>query len=162
MPANAKSGLTAPTNAPLTEEQATVLHLKQVGLQTMDTPQVQALTKDLRFREGLVILIDVRRDDHYDEGHIPGAYHFDFDYHIDQVPQVVPACQNAQQIVVYCNGGKCDTSETAALFLRDTIKIPADKLYVYTGGITDWEAKGLPVETGAQNSGKLKDSAHAH
>jgi rhodanese-related sulfurtransferase len=146
---------------PLTEEEITVAHLKGRGLQTMDTPQVQALTKDARFRDGSVILIDVRTDEHYEEGHIPGAYHFDFEYHLDQVAQIVPTCQTAQQVIVYCNGGKCDTSESAALFLRDSINIPAQKLYVYTGGIKDWEAKGLPIETGPQNSGKLKDSTHA-
>jgi rhodanese-related sulfurtransferase len=150
-----------PSIPALSEEELTVAHLKEKGLQTMDTRQVQALTKDARFREGSVILIDVRSETHYQEGHIPGASNFDFYYHMDQIAQVAPACQSAQQVVVYCNGGKCDTSESAALFLRDTIKIPGEKLYVYTGGIADWEAKGLAIETGAQNSGKLKDSTYA-
>jgi rhodanese-related sulfurtransferase len=145
----------------LTEEQHTIAHLQQEGLQTMDTPKVEALSRDVRFQQQQVILIDVRDDNHYDEGHIPGAFHFDFYYHKEQIAQVVPVCQSAQQVIVYCNGGKCDTSEAAALFLRDEVKIPAEKLYVYVGGMADWEARGLPVETGSQNSGKLKDPAHA-
>ena len=163
-PADPKAGLvTKPgASAAPSEEAATAAHLHEKGLQTMDTPQVQALSHDTRFREGSVIFLDVRSDDHYEEGHIPGAYNYDFYYRRDQqVGQVAPLCQNAQQIIVYCNGGKCDTSESAALFLRDDIKIPAEKLYVYTGGITDWEARGLPVEIGVQNSGKLKDAAYA-
>jgi rhodanese-related sulfurtransferase len=160
-PTNPKPRSIQASNAVPIEEDLTVAHLKEKGLQTMDTPQVQTLTKDVRCREGSVILIDVRSETHYQEGHIPGASNFDFYYHLDQVAQVVPACQTAQQVIVYCNGGKCDTSEAAALFLRDTINIPGQKLYVYTGGIADWEAKGLPVEIGPQNSGKLKDSAHA-
>jgi rhodanese-related sulfurtransferase len=152
----------AASTTTLTEEQATALHLKEKGLQTMDTRQVQALTKDIRYREGSVILIDVRNIPHYEEGHIPGAYNYDFYYHRDdQVGQIVPTCQNAQQIIVYCNGGKCDASEEASLFLRDSINIPGQKLYVYTGGFADWEARGLPIETGPQNSGKLKDATHA-
>src|SRR5689334_17016955 len=62
-PANPKADLIPA----LTEEEITAAHLKAKGLQTMDTPQVQALTKDIRFREGSVILIDVRRDEHYEE-----------------------------------------------------------------------------------------------
>jgi rhodanese-related sulfurtransferase len=160
-PSNSTGSSTNKSAPAASEEELTVAHLKQEGLQTMDTPQVQALSKDIRFRQQQVILIDVRSDDHYEEGHIPGAFHFDFYYHKEQIAQVVPLCQSAQQVIVYCNGGKCDTSEAAALFLRDDVKLPTEKLYVYVGGMADWEARGLPVVVGSQNSGKLKDSAHA-
>ena len=66
----------------------------------------------------------------------------------------MPVCRKAEQIVVYCNGGDCDDSETAALLLRD-MGIPNQKLFVYGGGIAEWKANGLPVETGARNSGIL-------
>jgi 3-mercaptopyruvate sulfurtransferase SseA len=72
--------------------------------------------------------------------------------------QVIAACQPAQEIIVYCGGGKCDLSENAALMLRDNAGIPAAKLFVYTGGMTEWKDKSFPVETGDQNSGKLLNS----
>ena len=68
---------------------------------------------------------------------------------------VLPVCQKAEQIVVYCNGGDCDDSETAALLLRD-VGIPNQKLFVYGGGMAEWITNSLPVETGARNSGNLR------
>ena len=56
--------------------------------------------------------------------------------------------------MVYCNGGDCDDSESAAILLRN-VGIPNLKLFVYVGGIKQWMANGLPVETGARNSGNL-------
>ena len=64
-----------------------------------------------------------------------------------------PAGQAALHVVVYCNGGHCDDSERAAIFLRD-LGIPKDRLYVYGGGISEWRHH-WPVETGEQHSGKL-------
>ena len=67
---------------------------------------------------------------------------------------MLPVCQAAEQIVVYCNGGDCDDSETAAILLRD-VGIANRKLFIYGGGITEWTTNRLPVEIGARNSGNL-------
>jgi hypothetical protein len=57
-------------------------------------------------------------------------------------------------------GGKCDASEQASLMLRDSAGIAGNKLFVYTGGMTEWKEKNLPIETGSRNSGKLMDGSH--
>jgi hypothetical protein len=36
--------------------------------------------------------------------------------------------------------------------------IPAAKLLVYGGGITEWTANGLPIEVGARKSGQLRNA----
>ena len=55
----------------------------------------------------------------------------------------------------YCNGGECDDSLQAAVTLRDSLRLPKEKLFVYGGGITEWAANGLPIELGIRNSGQL-------
>ncbi len=64
--------------------------------------------------------------------------------------------QIAERVVVYCNGGNCEDSELAASLLRDA-GIPAEKLQVYLGGFTEWEAQGMPVEIGVRSSGQLRE-----
>ena len=53
-------------------------------------------------------------------------------------------------------GGECEDSHFAAQMLQEA-GVPADRLAVYTGGISEWEAKRLPIETGARNSGILRN-----
>jgi hypothetical protein len=38
--------------------------------------------------------------------------------------------------------------------LRDA-GVPREALFVYAGGITEWKAGGLPVESGVRGSGQL-------
>jgi rhodanese-related sulfurtransferase len=59
--------------------------------------------------------------------------------------------------VVYCHGGDCDDSESAAILLRD-VGIATRKLFIYTGGIPEWTTNGLPVEIGGRNSGNLRST----
>jgi 3-mercaptopyruvate sulfurtransferase SseA len=68
---------------------------------------------------------------------------------------VLQVCLTAQQIVFYCNGGDCDDSEHAAIYLRDSIHIPKEKVFVYGGGMNEWTTNGLPIELGSRNSGQF-------
>ena len=128
--------------------------MKTNGLQLVDGGQATNLFRDARFKQNIIVFIDARDESHYQEGHIPGAYEFD-PYHPDKYfAAILPICQAAEQIVVYCDGGDCDDSQTAAILLRD-IGIANRKLFVYGGGITEWTNNSLSVELGARNSGKL-------
>ena len=128
--------------------------MKQKGLQLIDGHRAVQLFHDSHLKPGVIAFIDARDEEHYQAGHIPGAYEFD-PYHPEKYfPAVLPVCQAAEQIVVYCNGGDCDDSKTAALLLRD-VGIANQKLFIYGGGITEWTNNHQPVETGARNSGNL-------
>jgi rhodanese-related sulfurtransferase len=107
----------------------------------------------------LIVFVDARDDSRYQEGHVPGAYPFDRYYPENQLPGVLPPCQMAEVIVVYCGGGDCDDSEFAAVALRDA-GIPAERLGVYAGGMTEWVAQGLPVEIGPRGSGNIQGQRH--
>jgi len=131
--------------------------LRDKGLQEVKRSQAEILFHDPGVRDGRIVFVDARDEDHYQEGHIPGAYELD-PYHPEKkLGAVLTVCQAAEKVVVYCTGGDCEDSDTAALLLRDG-GVPGQKLFVYGGGFTEWEAGHLPVETGARNSGILNKS----
>jgi len=149
----------AGTNAlPVDPAQLLAAELQAKGLQLADASRVLQLFHDPRFRQDIVVFIDARDEQHYREGHIPGAYEFDPYRPEKYFDAVLPVCKAAEQIVVYCNGGDCDDSETAAILLRD-IGIANRKLMVYGGGITEWTTNGLPVEIGGRNSGNVRNTS---
>lgn len=152
---NLASNPTGASNNPALE--ATLRRLEQHGLQAIQSNEVVKLFGDPRYEQGLVVFLDARDDQHYQAGHIPGAWQFHH-YRAEQfLPTVLPVCLGAEKIIVYCNGGTCDDSEFAAIMLRD-VGIPRQNLFVYAGGITEWMTNGLPVETGARRSGQLLKS----
>ena len=130
--------------------------LQAKGLQPVDLATVEALFKEPRYAAGLVVFIDARNEFVYQIGHIPGAHVFDHYRPEQHFAAVVTVCAPAEQIVVYCTGGDCEDSEFAAIMLAQA-GIPADRLFIYTGGIDEWTARKLPVETGARGSGVLRE-----
>ena len=129
--------------------------LKNHGLQLADSNLVANLFRDPRYEQELVVFIDSRADREYLAGHVPGAYQLDHYRFEKYLPAVLPVCQTAEQIVIYCNGGDCEDSEFAAITLRDA-GIPATNLLVYAGGLAEWTTNGLPLELGERKSGNFK------
>ncbi len=149
----------AGTNVPaLSPTQLLAARLQAQGFKLVDGRQALQFFRDPRRQQGTIAFVDARDEQHYREGHIPGASEFDPYRPEKYFPAVLPLCQAAEQIVVYCNGGDCDDSESAALTLRD-VGIATNKLCVYGGGFAEWTTNNLPVEIGERNSGKLR-AAH--
>jgi thiosulfate/3-mercaptopyruvate sulfurtransferase len=103
------------------------------------------------------ILWDVRSDEDYKKGHIPGAINFDDpqtqlrdgkneDYlPIPQLERILgeAGLDPAKEIVVY--GAK---ALPAAYFAQQTLSwLGAPRVHVYHGGFDDWKAAGKPVST---------------
>ena len=139
-----------------TAEAATVARLKEKGLLVIERAEVERLFRDPQYEQELIVFIDARDDRHYQEGHIPGAYQFDRYYPEKYFPTVLPACQTATKIVVYCAGGKCEDSEFAALALKDA-GVPPERILVFAAGITEWAANRLPIELDGRRSGRLRE-----
>lgn len=127
------------------------------GFRFIESAEAKQLFEDPRRTQELVVFIDARNDQHYQEAHIPGAYQFDHYYPATHLPIVMPVCQQAEVIVVYCTGGDCEDSEFAAVALHET-GIPADRLAVYGGGITEWQASGMPIEAGPRGSSPMGEA----
>jgi rhodanese-related sulfurtransferase len=128
--------------------------LREHGLGAVSDERMHALFTDVRYAQELVVFVDAREARRFQEGHIPGAYLFDRYRQDEFLPMVLPACQNAETVVVYCNGGDCEDSHFAALALRDA-GVPVERLGVYSGGITSWQKRGYPVESGERGSGVM-------
>jgi len=137
------------------EEGAVLAHLKEVGLHPINGKDAMQLFRDPQYEQDMIVFVDARNDEHYRAGHIPGAYQFDRYYPEKYLPAVLPVCLGAAKVMVYCTGGHCEDSEFAALALKDA-GVPADRLFVYVGGMTEWSTNGLAIEIGERKSGTLK------
>jgi rhodanese-related sulfurtransferase len=129
--------------------------LANAGISLVDSNFVASAYNDPKRSQGLIIFVDAREDSQYQRGHVPGAYQLDYYRPEPHLPVVLPAVMGAEATIIYCNGGDCEDSEFAAIFLRDAGVAPA-KLHVYRGGFGEWLTNGLPVEVGARNSGVIQ------
>ena len=156
---NPVSGAGGTNLATASAEQDVIARLRGKGFQVADGEKALAFFHDPRFEQGLVIFVDARNDDHYKQGHIPGAYQFDHMYPEKYLGGVLPACNTAQQVVVYCDGGDCELSEFAAEFLRSSAGVANDKFFVFSGGLKEWERRHLPLEIGERKSGQFRTAS---
>jgi rhodanese-related sulfurtransferase len=127
------------------------------GIRLANSNRVVALFRDPRYAQNLVVFVDARNPQEYEAGHIPGAYEFDRFHPENYLGPVLAVCQLAQQVLVYCNGGECEDSAFAAMFLLSA-GVPSQKLLVYPGGITEWSTNGLPIELGQRGSGRFLEA----
>ncbi len=149
---NAAQGTNAPSSTELLVDK-----VKQLGFKLIDISRTSELFRDPGYEMGQIAFIDAREDGKYEQGHIPGAYEFDYYHPEAHLATILPVCQVAQQIVIYCNGGDCDDSLLAAVFLKDSAQVPADKISIYAGGFSGWSTNGVPVELGARKSGVMRN-----
>lgn len=90
-----------------------------------------------------VVIVDARSAEKYAEGHIPGAVHLrPDDATAEKLAEL--AAEKDMPIVFYCGNKQCPASGKAA---HKAAEQGYTKLYKYTDGIEDWQAKGLPVVT---------------
>ena len=84
------------------------------------------------------VVVDVRRQDEYDAGHIPGAVLIPNESIVDERPSELPDLE--QVILIYCRSG--NRSKQAAQKLADMGYL---NIYEF-GGITTWTGKIVKPE----------------
>jgi len=111
------------------------------------TPQIEVHELKNRLSTNGLRTLDVRESDEWDEGHIEGAH---FMPYTSMAPQLdVPAqidkleLATGESIAVVCGTGN-RSSTAISLMLRRGYR----DLYNVTGGMTAWEAAGLPMLDG--------------
>lgn len=92
-----------------------------------------------RIKDKSVIVLDVRPDDEFSLGHIPGARNVPLTRLKRQLGKLDPKTE----IVAYCRGPYCVMSFEAVAALRK-LGFRARRL---EDGLPEWKAAGLPVET---------------
>jgi rhodanese-related sulfurtransferase len=96
-----------------------------------------------RFFKGSAVFIDARAPEHFQEGHIQGAFNLplaEFDHMIDKV---LPHLPEEALIVTYCDGEDCDLSAKIALKLKE---IGYDNVRVLFNGWSLWKSHPLPFK----------------
>ena len=91
-----------------------------------------------RLAEGSVVVLDVRPEEEYLAGHVPGALSVPVDS-LEATLQVFP---KDKEIVAYCRGPYCIFSDEAVRVLTER-GYQASRL---TEGFPEWRAAGYPVE----------------
>src|SRR5215207_3556322 len=89
-----------------------------------------------RLSDGSVVVLDVRPEEEYRAGHIPGAIS------VDALEATLQTLLKDREIVAYCRGPYCVFSDEAVAFLRSR----GYRAYRLRQGLPDWRAAGMPVE----------------
>ena len=93
-----------------------------------------------RIRRGEVTLLDVRPEEEYHAGHIPGA----LSVPLAELERRLSELPRRREVVAYCRGPYCVLAIEAVARLRDR-GYRASRL---EAGVPDWRARGYPVATG--------------
>lgn len=88
---------------------------------------------------GTMILLDVRPDDEFEQGHLPGALNIP----IEQLEERIDELSRDIDIIAYCQGQYCVLTVEAVMILR-AAGFQARPL---VGGVSEWSAAGLPTES---------------
>src|SRR5438132_1888430 len=104
---------------------------------------------------GEPVVVDVREQDEWDEGHIPGAMHIPRGHLESRIERLAP--DPSRQVLVYCSAG--NRSAFAAKTLED---MGYDDVASLAGGFTDWKRNGFPVELQAGLDGPRRARYSRH
>jgi ArsR family transcriptional regulator len=96
-----------------------------------------------RLKAGIVTVLDVRPDDEFGLGHLPGAINIS----IGDLKKRLADLDPKKEIVAYCRGPYCVLSYEAVAVLR----AHGFKVRRLEDGLPEWRAAGLPVEAGIQS-----------
>jgi len=92
-----------------------------------------------RMKQGIVTVLDVRPEDEFALGHLPGARNIP----LSQLKRRLSKLDRSTEIIAYCRGPYCVLSFEAVAQLRK-LGFNARRL---EDGLPEWKAAGLPIES---------------
>jgi hydroxyacylglutathione hydrolase len=111
---------------------------RQAGLDIQQVPQLQPEEGQARLRAGEVQVLDVRNDDEWEQGHVPGARHIP----LGSLTQGArDGLEPDRPVAVMCAAGYRSSLGTSVLKARGF-----EQVYNITGGLDAWREAGLPIE----------------
>lgn len=96
-------------------------------------------------QSGALVVFDARSREEFVAGHLPTAFSVPMEAFQTGTPAAIQLFPTDQAIVVYCSGGDCHASHNVASMLQ---MMGYSNVAVFTGGMTEWQASALPIETG--------------
>jgi hydroxyacylglutathione hydrolase len=112
---------------------------RDAGLELGSTPAIDPAGLAERLRRDEVVLLDVREDDEWAEGHVEGSLHVPYHELRDGIPAEVRV--NGKPLAVACSVG--NRSSIAASLLKRAGVGPL--VHLADGGVRDLEANGIPL-----------------
>lgn len=106
-----------------------------------DRDSLEPVSRDelrARLRKGSVIVLDVRPEDEYAAGHLPGAVSIP----VSELKRRLKEIPKGQDVVACCRGPYCVYSYDAIEILRPR----GFRVRRLEGGFSEWLAAGLPIE----------------
>jgi ArsR family transcriptional regulator len=104
-----------------------------------DLEPVSRVELQRRMKQGLVTVLDVRPEDEFELGHLPGARNIP----LSQLKRRLAKLDRKTEIVAYCRGPYCVLAFEAVALLRER----GFEVHRLEGGYPEWKAAALPVET---------------
>jgi len=92
-----------------------------------------------RMKQGLVTVLDVRPEDEFALGHLPGARNIP----LSKLRRELSKLDRNTEVIAYCRGPYCVLSFEAVAQLRE-LGFKARRLQ---DGLPEWKAAGLPIES---------------
>lgn len=92
-----------------------------------------------RLALGAVTLLDIRPEDEFAAGHIPGARQVS----LGDLEALIPSLDSSREIIAYCRGPYCLYAHQAVALLRHR-GLNARRLH---GGLPDWRQDGRDVQS---------------
>lgn len=106
----------------------------QQAYQNVDVKRAQEV-----IQEEDPLILDVRTDQEYKEGHIKDAKQLDF--YGDNFQQQLEELPRDKPVLVYCHSGNRSGKTMARMK-----ELGFEKVYNLQGGMSSWESEGKPVE----------------
>ena len=116
-----------------------VYRLTQAEPQQAVYPSEVTVAEAAQKRDQGAFILDVRQPDEWQQVHIPGALLIP----LADLPNRLGEVPKDKEVVVVCRSG--NRSKTGRDILRQA---GYERVTSLAGGVTDWQAKGLPTESG--------------
>jgi adenylyltransferase/sulfurtransferase len=101
--------------------------------------EVDATQARDRIESGEPVVVDVREQDEWDEGHIPGAVHVPRGHLESRIERLAP--DPARPVLLYCSVGN-----RSAFAAKTLTELGYEDVVSLAGGFTDWKRNGFPVQ----------------
>lgn len=111
------------------------------GPESLEPVHMDALLERMKADE--VVVLDVRPEDEYAAGHVPGA----LSVQVKELERMLEELPPGKEVVAYCRGPYCVLSVKAVEILRSR-GIRARRL---DEGLPDWRDRGLAVTAGSES-----------
>jgi rhodanese-related sulfurtransferase len=145
----ASRAINRPASQPAPADTSPAHKHPQHGWQVIAYDDLAALANDPNTQGGGNMIVDARKPELYEKGHIPWAIRIYPDYASEELPTYLERLMNADKIVVYCNGGDCEDSIFMCREL-DHAGVAYAKIFLYEGGYHEWTEKQQPTHTGSE------------